>query len=271
MKSRLAMTVRTPKPIGMFLLALAVVAHVVGAQATAQDLSADEIAKKMLRADAFAWEGAKTKLRMIILGTDGKRQERALEVVARRQQGLLQTMVRFQAPAEIAGTAFLMLERSGQASEQYIYLSGLKRTRRIVGREQEGSFMGSDFTYADMQRIDEKHVKNKRLPDETVGSDATYVIESTVAESAGSTYGKTMTWVRKSDLVALRTKFFDRKGALVKTLYARRVSQLEGKPVVVDARMQSASGHATELMIDAMERRDDLPDSMFTPAALERL
>jgi hypothetical protein len=80
-----------------------------------------------------------------------------------------------------------------------------------------------------------------------------------------------MTWVRKSDLVALRTKFFDRKGALVKTLYARRVSQLEGKPVVVDARMQSASGHATELMIDAMERRDDLPDSTFTPAALERL
>lgn len=265
------MTLRTAKPIGMFLLALACVGHVVGAQATAQDLSADEIAKKMLRADAFAWEGAKTKLRMIILGTDGKRQERALEVAARRQQGLLQTMVRFQAPADIAGTAFLMLERSGQASEQYIYLSGLKRTRRIVGREQEGSFMGSDFTYADMQRIDEKHVKNKRLPDEAIGSDATYVIESTVAESAGSTYGKTMTWVRKSDLVALRTKFFDRKGTLVKTLYARRVSQLEGKPVVVDARMQSASGHATELMIDAMERRDDLPDSMFTPAALERL
>ena len=25
----------------------------------------------MLRADAFAWEGAKTKLRMVILGADG--------------------------------------------------------------------------------------------------------------------------------------------------------------------------------------------------------
>lgn len=275
------MTVRTATPslwgsalrVRSLLLALVVAGATqwVGAQATAQDLSADDIAKKMLRADAFAWEGAKTKLRMVILGADGKRQERALEVVARRKDGLLQTMVRFQSPAEIAGTAFLMLERKGEASEQYIYLSGLKRTRRIVGREQEGSFMGSDFTYADMQRIDEKHATNKRLPDEAVGSDPAYVLETTVAQAAGSAYGKVVTWVRKSDLVALRTKFFDKKGALVKTLYARRVSQLEGKPVVVDARMQSANGHATELYIDAMERRDDLPDSMFTPAALERI
>jgi hypothetical protein len=275
MKLRAVMTLRTAKPLGTFLLAVAVASacatHLVGAQATAQDLSADEIAKKMLRADAFAWEGAKTKLRMVLQTPDGKRQERALEVAARRQKGLLQTMVRFQAPAEIAGTAFLMLERSGEASEQYIYLSGLKRTRRIVGREQEGSFMGSDFTYADMQRVDDKHAKNKRLPDEAVGADACYVLETTIGESAGSAYGKVVTWVRKSDLVALRTKFFDKKAALVKTLYARRVSQLEGKPVVVDARMQSANGHATELLIDAMERRDDLPDSMFTPAALERL
>jgi hypothetical protein len=179
--------------------------------------------------------------------------------------------VRFLAPTELAGTAFLSLEQKGSTSEQYIYLSGLKRTRRVVGREREGSFMGSDFTYADMQPVDAKHASHKRLPDEPIGSDASYVLETTIAEAAGATYGKIVTWVRKSDLVALRTRFYDRKGTLVKTLYARKVQTLEGKPVVVDARMQSANGHATELLIDAMERRDDLPDSMFTPAALERL
>ncbi len=245
-------------------------AQQAGAQPKTLELSADEIAKRALRADAFAWEGAKTRLRMVLLAADGKQQERGLEVVARRKDGLLQTLVRFQAPAELAGTAFLSLEQSGQASEQYIYLSGLKRTRRVVGREREGSFMGSDFTYADMQRVEAKHATHKRLPDEAIGSDASYVLETTIAEASGSTYGKTMTWVRKSDLVALRTRFYDRKGVLVKTLYARKVQTLEGKPVVVDARMQSANGHATELLIDAMERRDDLPDSMFTPASLER-
>lgn len=234
-------------------------------------LSADEIARKTLRADAFGWEGAKTRLRMVLTAADGKRQERAMEVVARRDKGLLQTMVRFSAPADLAGTAFLMREQAGGASEQYVYLSGLKRTRRIVGREREGSFMGSDFTYADMQRIDPKFTHHERKPDEQLGDAPSYVIESRIDAQSGSPYAKIVTWVRKSDFVALRTRFFDKVGKLQKTLYARKVRQLEGQPVVVEARMQSENGHATELFIDAMERRSDLTDAMFSPSALERM
>jgi hypothetical protein len=238
-------------------------------QAGSDNLSADEIAHRTLRTDAFTWEGAKTRLRMVLLGKDGKRQERSMEVVARRDKGLLQTMVRFLGPEEIAGTAFLMREQQGGASEQYVYLSGLKRTRRLVGRERESSFMGSDFTYADMQRIDPKHTHNQRLPDDAIGSDPTYVIESSIAADAAVAYAKVVTWVRKSDFIALRTRFVDKQGKTVKTLYARKVRAIDGKPVVVDARMQSEDGHATELFIDSMERHDDLPDALFTPTALE--
>lgn len=34
--------------------------------------------------------------------------------------------------------------------------------------------------------------------------------------------------------------------------------------------MQSANGHATELIIDAIERRDDLDDALFSPATLDK-
>jgi hypothetical protein len=34
--------------------------------------------------------------------------------------------------------------------------------------------------------------------------------------------------------------------------------------------MQSENGHATELVVDGIERKDNLPDSLFTPTALER-
>lgn len=240
--------------------------------ARADDLTADEIARRMVRGDAFAWEGAKSKVRMVLLSKDGKRKERAMEIVGRRSDGLFQTVVRFTAPADIAGTAFLMLERKGGASEQYVYLSGLKRTRRIVGREREGSFMGSDFTYADMQRVDSRHARHTRLADDKVGEEPCYVLESTIKSESGSQYSKVVTWVRKTDLVSLRTRFYDLKGKLEKTLYTRRVRALEGKPIVVDARMQNAkNGHATELYVDAVERRDDLPDVAFTPASLEHM
>lgn len=234
--------------------------------------NADEIARRTLRADSFSWEGSKVRLRLTLIDAGGKSIERRMEVLGRRAADGLQTVIRFLSPADISGTAFLTIERKDGAAEQYIYLSGLKRTRRIVGREREGSFMGSDFSYADMQRIDPKHVENVRLADEAVGQDACFVLESRIAEAAGAPYAKIVTWVRKTDFVALRTRFHDRAGKLVKTLYARRVEQRDGRPVVVDARMQSAAnGHATELVVESIERRDDLSDAMFTPAALEHL
>jgi hypothetical protein len=67
----------------------------------------------------------------------------------------------------------------------------------------------------------------------------------------------------------MRTRFFDKQGKLIKTLYARKVKDLEGKPIVVEARMQSENGHVTEMFVDSIDRKDDLPDSMFTPTALE--
>ena len=36
--------------------------------------------------------------------------------------------------------------------------------------------------------------------------------------------------------------------------------------------MQSeTNGHATVISIDSLERKDDLPDSLFTPASLEHM
>jgi len=235
-----------------------------------QPLTAEDIISKMLRTDAFGWEGAKTQLRMVLVDRSGERQERRMVILGRRHKGLLQTMVRFLSPNKIAGTAFLMLERDGEASEQYVYLSGLKRTRRIVGREQEGSFMGSDFTYADMQRLDAKYARNKRLPDEAIGNSPVYVVQSNIENAAPIQYSQVVTWVRKTDYIPLRTRFYDKKGVLMKTLYARRIRLIEGNPVVMEARMQNnQTGHATELIIESVEKKDDIPDVAFTPNALE--
>lgn len=235
-------------------------------------LTAGAIASKVVRTDAFSWEGARTRVRMVLIDASGSQQERSMDIMGRRNQGLFQTLVRFASPQDIAGTAFLMLERGKDQSEQYIYLPGLKRTRRIAGREREGSFMGSDFTYADMQRVDERYATHKRLPDEKLGNDTVYVLESTLSPEAPVAYGKVTTWVRKTDFIALRTRFFDRKDQLVKTLYSRRVREVEGKPVVVEARMQNQqTNHITDLFIDSIEKKNDLSDANFTPAALEHM
>ncbi len=233
-------------------------------------LTGEQIAQRTLRGDAFGWDGAKTRLRMTLTERDGSARTRVMEILGRRSSGLLQTVVRFLSPQDVAGTAFLMLEQRGQRSEQHIYLPGLRRTRRIVGRETEGSFMGSDFTYADMQGVDPQHATHTRMPDEKVGPTACYVVESMIKPDARSAYAKTQSWVRTTDYLPLRTRFYDRAGKLLKTLYTRRVGELSGKPIVMEARMENQqTGHQTDLVVEAIERSDGLPDATFTPSALE--
>ena len=62
-------------------------------------------------------------------------------------------LIRFTAPADIDGTAFLTIETDNSANtQQHLYLPALKRTRRIVASQQGRSFVNSDLTYEDMQR-----------------------------------------------------------------------------------------------------------------------
>jgi hypothetical protein len=237
--------------------------------ARAEELTADHIEYMVIRGNGFTWEGASTRLRMILIEQSGPRTERSLEVLGRRHEGRLETVARFMSPSDIAGTKFLMIEKAGGGTEQHIYLPGLKRTRRVVGREQEGSFMGSDFSYSDLQRNEDKSAKNTRLPDENIGKDATYVLESK-AGSGTARYAKIRTWIRKTDFIPLRTQFFDAEDKLVKTLYVRRTKEIEGKPTIVESYMKSSNGHATEMVVDSVEPKKDLPDAAFSPLTLDR-
>ena len=255
---------RTALRVLVMLLPLGALAH------AGDSPTADEIAGHVVQSSSFGWEGGKTVVKMTLTEKGGATQERTLEIIARRKNGLLQSVVRLRAPADVAGTAFLTIEKESGKSEQYVYLPGLKRTRRVVGREQEGSFMGSDFTYADLRRADVRDAAHTKKADAKVGDDAVYVIESVPAKKLKSAYTKVESFVRKSDYIPLRTRFRDSQG-LLKTLYARRIKQVDGHPVVMDALMENAqSGHSTRLTVESSERRDDLPDDAFTPAALER-
>ncbi len=232
--------------------------------------TAEQISERMLAQDPFGWDEAETTVRMTLTDKAGSKKERVMDNLRRRKDGQLQSVVRFRAPQEVAGTAFLMLERKSGESEQHIYLPGLKRTRRIVGREREGSFMGSDFSYADFERRDTRESTQKRLPDEDLGGVKTYVIESTPKKLENSAYSKIETWVRQDNFLPLRIRFYDKTGKLLKTYYTKRIRTMEGRPVIVEAQMvNKQTGHTTELVVDNLRPRNSIPDTAFTPTALE--
>lgn len=250
-------------------LALALVSP-VARTARADGPSADDLARQTLAHDTFGFEGTHVRARLLLTEGDGRTQERAFEGVSRKgADNLIKSVIRFTAPANVAGTAFLMIQHSGAADEQYIYLSRMKTTRRIGGTgERQGSFMGSDFSYADLERKDVRDATYARLPDEPVGKDACYVLVATPREN--NVYSKVVMWVRQRDYLPLRVQMFGKDGQLDKTMFTRRVNVVDGKPVIVESHTENArTHHATDLVLDDLEFKTDLPDALFTPAALE--
>ena len=146
-------------------LAWAAVASSAAGADDATTLTATQIVERVLRRDAFGREGGRARIRLVVRGRHGGERIHTLDAWTRRAGGGLETLVRLRAPAETAGMAFLLVE-SGGRNEQYVYLPSLKKTRRIVGREQ--GFLGSDFTYAD-PALGSGRAATHRPPDEAVG------------------------------------------------------------------------------------------------------
>jgi Outer membrane lipoprotein-sorting protein len=237
---------------------LGVAALMTPGAARADGPSADEIAKKTLEHDTFGFEGSQIKARLVLFEGISKK----------GADNLIRSVIRFTAPATIAGTSFLMVQHQGAPDEQHIYLPRMKTTRRIGGTgEREGSFMGSDFSYADLERKDLREATYTRLPDEAIGKDGCFHIEA--VPKGQSSYAKLSLWIRQRDFIPLRVQMFDKDNKLLKTTFTRRIKEVDGKPVVTETHTENAqTSHKTDLVIDEIEFKPELSDALFTPAAL---
>jgi len=251
----------------VFFLALTVVT-VCATAGSADDSEA--IIKRALEKDALALTGAHATVTMTVTAEDGASESKTFEIWSKKQDGLLRTVVKFTAPAKIAGTAFLLLQRAGQPDEQWVYLPAYKKARRITAKERTTAFAGSDLAYADLERREVKEATYKKLGDESVGKDPCNVIESTPKEGPSAIYGKVVSFMRKTDDVPLRTQFFGKDQKLEKTLFTKKLKTVSGKTIVTEARVERANGkRATDLRVDDVSFETNTPDSFFTVAALE--
>lgn len=220
------------------LLTLALLSTgLVVASTPARGLTAKQIVDKAVAHSYLGQEGAQASVRMTLTGKRGAQRIRRLTVWSRKQGGLVRSLVRIVAPPDVAGTSFLFREGRGSSDSMWLYIPSLKRTRRIVGRARYGRFLGSDFTYADIEAQELRQATYRKLPDGKVGRFPCYVIEAK-PKSASSQYRKVIAWVRQKDFIAIRLKMYDRAGKLFKKLFVRRIGRSpKGRPIIKETKM----------------------------------
>jgi hypothetical protein len=102
--------------------------------------------------------------------------------------GLEKRFIRFIEPADVRGTAMLVVDNKNMADEMWIYLPALKKTRRIVTSEKGKSFMSSEFSNADMSSPTLSDFVNRHLNKSGINNQ--WIIESVpVNEDKADEYG----------------------------------------------------------------------------------
>jgi outer membrane lipoprotein-sorting protein len=181
-------------------------------------------------------------------------------------------MIRFTAPADIDGTAFLTLETDHNSStEQHLYLPALKRTRRIVASQKGRSFVNSDFTYEDMQRHPVEDWDYQLDGEENISGHACYILVSTPKPDTDTQYSKVVSWIEKKDFIPLKTNFYDKKGRQAKDYSVISFEMIDKIATETEVLMEDLpSGHKTRLKTLQIRYNSGLKDSLFTTRSLEK-
>ena len=225
----------------------------------------------MLEADPWGLSGAVISARAIVHDKSGATRQLAFSGRSRRYDGSLSKgIVRFSAPADVAGVGFLQIQARSGDDDRFLYLPELKRARRITGASRGQAFMGTDFSYADLDRRDLRQAAAEGRGDEAIGRFPCWRIAVTPA-GADATFARAELWVRKDNFLPLKMQMYSRSGALVKTLTTEEVRRISGRWFITRSTMTShEAGQSTELIIDSIDPRADLPDGEFTVRNLEK-
>ena len=87
------------------------------------------------------------------------------------------SMVIFDSPKDVEGTALLTHSHKSGDDDQWLYLPALKRVKRIASNNKSGPFMGSEFAYEDLSSQEVEKYTYKYLKDEVLDGQDMFVIE----------------------------------------------------------------------------------------------
>lgn len=222
---------------------------------------------------------SRSDVTMTLISDNGTRRVRSTSSLSKLMpNGIDQKrLIRFLSPADVKGTATLLVEHSDGDDDIWIYLPALHKVRRLVASNKKDSFVGTDFSYGDIIGHKVEDWTYQYVGEETLDGVATHVIECTpksddVRDTSG--YGKRKIWVRQDNAVAVKGEYWDTAGAPLKQFEARDVREIDPANHKWQAfflgMKNTQTGHATEITVGKLEVGVGASDDQFTERYLEK-
>ncbi|VAX10159.1 Outer membrane lipoprotein-sorting protein [hydrothermal vent metagenome] len=218
------------------------------------------------------WGDQKTSMEMILRNRHGDKSTRemhnkSLEVTGDGDK----TLIVFDRPRDVKGTAFLSFTHAIKPDDQWIYLPALKRVKRISSSNKSGPFMGSEFAYEDISSQEIEKYTYKYIKDDVYEGRSVFVIER-FPQYKNSGYTRMISWLDSETYSPLKIDFYDRKNSLLKTLTYHDYKQYLDKFWRAD-RMEMVNhltGKSTTLIWSEYKFANGLSDRDFNKNSLKR-
>ena len=181
------------------------------------------------------------------------------------------SLVRFDSPADIEGTALLSHAKILDADDQWLFLPALKRVKRISSRNKSGPFVGSEFAFEDitgqeLEKYDHVWVREEACDD--LNCD---VIERKPRyENSG--YTRQLVWIDQRDAQFRKIEYYDRKNELLKTQTFEDYKLYDGKfwRAGIFKMENHQTGKSTDLKFGEYTFNTGLGDGDFVKGVLRR-
>ncbi len=212
------------------------------------------------------------ELRMILRNRHGEESVRQMRNRTLEQEADGdKSLVIFDQPADVKGTAFLTFSHKQGNDDQWLYLPALKRVKRISANNKSGPFMGSEFAYEDISSQEVEEYTYRFLHEEDFEGRPTFVIER-IPIDPKSGYTRQVVWIDQEEYRTWKVDYFDRKGAALKTLTFHDYRQYLGRHWRPDrmAMINHQTGKSTELLWSDYQFRNGYSDRDFDRASLSR-
>jgi len=161
-------------------------------------------------------------IKMVTLDMQGNISAReAIRSLRTDKSGVHYSLLRILAPEDVRGVSLLNIQEDGKDTLQYFYLPALGQVRQITGGSIKSYFLGSDFTYEDLQLKPVGEYKYERLLNEPVSGKNCFrlvVVPVSKQGKSDSGYSKKEMFFSTDDYHLMKVDYFDKQGKFLKTL-----------------------------------------------------
>jgi outer membrane lipoprotein-sorting protein len=192
----------------------------------------------------------------------------------RDKKRLSRVYVSVEEPANLRGSAFLMIERADRPDDMWLYLPEIRKVRRISSRTISGSLFGTDFSYEDIKNLRPEFSKDdgRRLPDAEIDGRGMYVVEVEPDASTGSSYSRIVSYVDREYCVPLKMEFYAESDLRkVMTINPEKLTREANIWVPRDIVLRDLDNETeSRFVVSEVEIDASIPDRRFTQSQLER-